>query len=665
MADTRGIRAGRAYVELGVNDQIAKGLRKAEQRLKAFGAGLRSIGTRIFAAGAAVATPLVGAVKAFSDSGDALEKMSRRTGVSVEALSGLGFAAEQSGADLETLETGLRKMQKFLAAAARGSDGASEALGLLRLSIADLANLSPERQFKLIADRLAQINDPTLRAALALELFGKSGTRLLPLLEDGARGIERLQEEARALGLTTSTDAAKKAALLHDTLNILWRVVKKLTTTIGSALADAVIDLSNRMTRAIVAVTAWIRQNQSLIVTVAKVAAGAMAAGAALIAAGALISGVGAVFGWLATAVSGVGAVFGTLAGALGALVTPIGLVVTAIAGLGTAILVYTGAGADALVWLADTFRWLKDGVLKVVGGIADALAAGDITLAAQILWLSLKLAWQQGADALNRVWVTVKKFFVQTAYDMWYGALFAAETVWHGLEVAWIETTAFLSRTWTNFTSDLKDAWAVVQNWLTKRWIDLMHLFGDLTDEQAELAKQMADEDFAEVARKIEDQRGAALTRAEEKRKTRREESRKEHEATVAEIGRQWSEAEKETNERAAAEVARTQEALRKARGELNDAIAKAKQKREEADAAAPPRRRPTDPLAGLEDQLAGLGDFLARKITVTGTFNPLAAAGLGGGDAVERTARNTEQIARHTKRLADAAAIGRVSFA
>ena len=663
MANTKGIRAGRAFVELGVDDRIAKGLQKAERRLKAFGDGLRSLGTRVFAAGAAALTPLLGAVRAFSESGDTLEKMSRRTGVSVEALSELGFAAEQSGADLETLETGLRKMQKSIAAAAAGSDGAVEALARLRLTAADLANLSPEEQFKLIADRLSQVADPTLRAALAMELFGRSGTRLLPLLEDGARGIERLQEEARALGLTLSTDAAKKAAALHDTLNILWRVVKRLTTEIGAVLADAVSDLAGRITRVVVTVTAWVKQNQAVMVSAAKVAAGVMAAGAALVVAGTLISGLGAAFGWLATAVSGVGAVFGALAAVLGALVMPIGLVVAAVAGLGTAILVYTGAGADALAWLGDTFHWLKDGVLAVVGGIADALAAGDITLAAQILWLSLKLAWQQGIDALNRAWATAKQFFVQTAYDMWYGALFAAETVWHGLEVAWIETTAFLSKTWTNFTSDLQAAWGIAQNWLTKRFLELQHLFDDSFD--LDEAKRMADEEFADVARKIEDQRTAALAGAEQKRKTRRTKSQAEHEAAVAEIGRKWNEAEKETNERAAAEVARTQEALRKARSELNDAIAKARQKREEAEAAAPPRRRPTDPLAGLEDQLAGLGDFLARKITVTGTFNPLAATGLGAGDAVERTARNTEQIARHTKRLADAAAVGRLSFA
>jgi len=661
MAGAQGIRAGRAYVELGVDDKIAKGLRAAQRRLKAFGEGLRAIGTRMFAIGAAVLTPMMGAAKAFADSGDALEKMSRRTGVSVEALSELGFAAEQSGADLETLETGLRKMQKTIVEAAAGSDGAVEALARLQLTVADLANLSPEQQFKLIADRLSQIKDPALRAALAIELFGRTGTRLLPLMQDGARGIEQLQEEARTLGLTLSTDAAQKATALRDTLHILWRVLKKLTTEIGAALADAVIDLAGRITRVVVTVTAWIRQNQAIIVSVAKVAAGVMAAGAALVAVGALVSGLGAIFGVLASVVSGVGTVFGVLASMLGALLSPIGLVVAAIAGLGAAILVYTGAGADALAWLGDTFRWLKNGVLKVVGGIADALAAGDIGLAARILWLSLKLAWQEGISVLNRAWLSAKNFFVKTAYDMWYGALFAAETVWHGLEVAWIETTAFLSKTWDRFVGWVWKAWDWCAMQLAKLWNWLKGIFDETFDVKA--ANRAAEAHYRTVKAQIEEFTGRKIAEREERRRREREEAAAEHEATIAVIGEKWTEAERKIDEQTAEAVAATREALEKARAELNEALARARQKREEAEAAAPPRRR-FDLSADLEDQLAGLGELLARKITISGTFNPLAVAGLGG-DAVERTARNTEQIAKHTKRLADAAAVGRLSFA
>ena len=108
MAKSQGIRAGKAFVELGVSDKLTAGLRRAQKRLSAFGSGLRSIGTRITGFGAALAAPLAGSLKVFAAAGDQLDKMSKRTGVSVEALSELGFAAEQSGTNLETFEKGVR-----------------------------------------------------------------------------------------------------------------------------------------------------------------------------------------------------------------------------------------------------------------------------------------------------------------------------------------------------------------------------------------------------------------------------------------------------------------------------------------------------------------------------------------------------------------------------
>ncbi len=663
MAAAQGIRAGRAFIELGVSDKLTKGLRAAQKRLQAFGEGLRSIGTRLGAIGASALTALFGTAKTFADMGDSLDEMSARTGVSVETLSELGFAAELAGADLETLETGIRKMQKTISEAIGGSKSAADALAQLGLTIADLKGLNPEQQFKLIADRISRITDPTLRAALAMEVFGKSGTRLLPLIQDGAKGLAKFQEQARALGLTVSTQAAKDAAVLADALDTVWRVLKQAVFTIGSALAPTITELANKVTRAVVAFMNWVKENKALVVTVFQVAAGVAAAGAALITLGVAASALGAALGGLATIVSGVGTALGIIGSAIAALVSPIGLAITAVAGLGGAIVVYTGAGGEALAWLGEQFRWLRDAIYKVVGGISDALAAGDITLAAQILWLALKLAWQQGVDALNRAWLEAKRFFIGTAQAMWFGALAAAQQVFHALEVAWIETTAFLSKTWTNFTSDLRQAWGIIQNWLTKRWLDLMNLFGQLTDEQAAAAKQMADQEFAEGAAEVERRRTGALTEREQRRQSEREQSAAVNEATLAEIGRQFEEAQKALDADTDAKIAETKRQLAEARKALDEALAEAKRKREEAETEKAPPGKPKLP-GDLKDQLAGVADVLAGKISVTGTFNPAALLGLGG-DAEERTARNTEQIAKHTKRLADAAVTGGLTFA
>src|SRR5690606_16825836 len=152
--------------------------------------------------------------------------------------------AEQSGADIETLETGVRVLQRSINDAERGLSTATDALAELNLTAAQLRALSPEEQFKVVAERLSRITDPSKRAAVAMQLLGRSGTRLLPLLEGGAAGIEELQTQARSLGLTISTETAADAALLNDTLNILWRVLKQGVFVIGSALAPVVIELS-------------------------------------------------------------------------------------------------------------------------------------------------------------------------------------------------------------------------------------------------------------------------------------------------------------------------------------------------------------------------------------------------------------------------------------
>ena len=129
MADAKGIRAGAAYVELAVKDsRLVKGLDAAAKKLKAFGASVAGLGARLVALGGAALAPVAGMVFHFKDAGDALNKMAARTGVSTEALSELGFAAEQSGADLETLEAGLKAMQRNIVSAAGGSRGRGPSL---------------------------------------------------------------------------------------------------------------------------------------------------------------------------------------------------------------------------------------------------------------------------------------------------------------------------------------------------------------------------------------------------------------------------------------------------------------------------------------------------------------------------------------------------------
>ena len=126
-----GIKAGRAYVELGVDDRFTKALRAAQARLQAFGNAVRNIGLGLTAVAAAASAPFVASVKLFSDFGSAIDDAANRTGLTAEAMSELGFAAEQSGTTVESLEKGLRVMQRTLVNAAEDGGAAGEAIAAL------------------------------------------------------------------------------------------------------------------------------------------------------------------------------------------------------------------------------------------------------------------------------------------------------------------------------------------------------------------------------------------------------------------------------------------------------------------------------------------------------------------------------------------------------
>ncbi len=657
MAQAGAIRAGRAFVELFADDsKLVRGLRRASARLKAFGEGVRNIGLKMAGLGAAVVAPLAGAAKSFADMGSKLWDMSKRTGVSVEALSVLGYAAEQSGADVESLEVGLRKMQETVVDAASGSSSAQEALALLGLTVQDLVGLSPEQQFKLIADRIDQIEDPTLKAAAAMEIFGKSGTGLLPMFEGGAAALDAYEAKARKLGIVMSTEDAKAADEFGDALGDLWKVLKQTVFTIGSALAPLLQSLAEKITYAVTVTSQWLRQNKELVVTVLKVAAAVVAGGLALVALGYAITGVAKVMAILATVVGGVGTVLKLLGALLMWMISPIGIVITAVAALGAYILYATGMGAKALGWLGERFNELRQDAADAYQGIADALAAGDIGLAAKILWLTLKMEWQKGVNWISSIWNGALLWLRQRTTEAFYGLVMGLEYIWHGLEVAWIETTAFLSSVWTNFCAGIHHAWMWVVKSLEETWNKIKGLFDSSFD--ADAANAVVEKQYQKARDEMWNQAKKQLGEREAERARQREQARQVHEGTLNELVRQGEGEKQRLQDEYDRKMKSNQDELDAARKEWRDALEQAKKKRQAKEAQGPEKMEgPEDLLAKIRGGVAGLGDLLdqAAKKTIgtAGTFNAAALLGLQAGGVEDRIAQATERTAKGVEGL------------
>lgn len=234
MAGKQDIKAGSAYVELALKGgaSLRKGLAAAVGQLK-------SVATAAATAGAVMGAATVGvfaaATKQFLETGDALDKMRQRTGLSVEAISKLDHAAGQSGASLEDVENGVRKMQREIGKAGDASKETTDALDAMNLRMEDLQKLSPEEQFNTLASEIGKISDPTKRAAMAMQFFGKSGTKLLPMIED----FDALKQEAEDMGFVMSGSAAAASVKLGDKFANLWKTVKFGALALGEALAPA------------------------------------------------------------------------------------------------------------------------------------------------------------------------------------------------------------------------------------------------------------------------------------------------------------------------------------------------------------------------------------------------------------------------------------------
>jgi len=648
--NTNAIRAGRAFVELFADDtKLVRGLRAAERKLRAFGASISRIGRQMAGLGAALLTPLVAAGKAFSNMGDDIAKMSKRTGMSVESLSAMSFAAQQSGTSIEDFEKGVRKMQRTIVDAGMGSKSAADAMGVLGLSYQQLARLSPEEQFKLIADRLSKIKDPTTRAAIAMMIFGRSGTALLPMLEKGAVGIQELTDEAGRLGLMMKSQDAAAAEELNDAFGRMWQVVKMTSYQIGAALAPTLTKLSNWVAGVIAKFNAWIDQNRQVIVTVAKVATSILAGGIALMVFGGMISGLGMVLGKLATTIVFIGTVFKTLGAAILFLTQPIVLVIAALAALGATLLYVTGTGAQALQWLGTRFGQLKQDAVEAFGAIGDALAAGDIALAARILWLTLKMEWTRGINFLEKMWLNFRNFFIRLAYDAFSGALAAATYAWYGLEIGWTETVSFLQKVWNGFSSFFSRTWERMKAIATKAYLWIMSLFDDSINLEA--AYQIVDDEKQKAIDKINQEQQSRGQEIESRRQSRNEDSQKMRDTMLNEIGTDYVNRNKQLDDEYNQRINENTTELQEARKAWRDSLNEAKKKRSEKDRlgtpAAPGYQEPD--LSGL----GGLFDAAAAKMTAAGGFSGFGRFGVEGDSAAERTANGVEQIAKNTKEL------------
>ena len=161
-----------------------------------------------------------------------------------------------------------RRSPKGLAGRRYEGHGAGSQKGLetLGLRVEDLQKLSPDEQFRTLAQAIAGVENPSTQAALAQKLLGGAGRDLLPTLKAGAEGLDALSQEARDNSNIMSTQTVRSAERVNDVMNSAKDAIR------GVAL-QAFEFILPYIERAVVWVKTWIDENRDLI-AVAKAVGG-------------------------------------------------------------------------------------------------------------------------------------------------------------------------------------------------------------------------------------------------------------------------------------------------------------------------------------------------------------------------------------------------------
>lgn len=441
--------------------------------------GTVAVTTAVAGTGAA----LIGAANNTAEYGDNIDKMSQKLGLSAEAYQTWDYILGQSGTDIDKMAVGMKTLTNKLDDAKNGSADAQAMFAKLGLSMEDLQGMSREEVFEAAITGFQGMADSTERAALANDLFGKSGQELTPLFNTSVEETEALKKASEDLGFVLSNDAVKASADYVDSLDTMQRTF----SGVGNGL---MVELLPPLTDFMTKIADFIANTDLSPVTdtigSAVTALGDFISGLDIEAAGqafgVVVEGIGAAvsIAWdvVSTIFDSLQTGFDTIAGSL----TDVGIdwddvwngisdVMQTVADLiGSAIELI----ADTIAWLiteAQTegtyFNTVWENIQTAVSTAADVIQGVIDTISAL-----LKGDWEGAWESAKGVVDTYLDGISKICENTWNFIKDTAETVWEGIKSAIEEPVKNLKETvagvWDAVSSKASEIWNGIRDTVT-----------------------------------------------------------------------------------------------------------------------------------------------------------------------------------------------------
>lgn len=197
------------------------------------------------------------AVSNFTALGDSIDKAAIRAGVTTGALQKLRLAARYGGSSAEEMDTAISKLSYQMGQMSSGNnDNLVKMFKELGITWKDSKGKARDAAsvMRELADAVQANTDPTKRLTLLSAVFGDDmAAHLVPVLQDGAEGLDAVAKKAEELGIVMSDVDTKRAAKLSDTMTTFREVLGGVANKVGATLAPALITLIEKMQEVIVA----------------------------------------------------------------------------------------------------------------------------------------------------------------------------------------------------------------------------------------------------------------------------------------------------------------------------------------------------------------------------------------------------------------------------
>lgn len=193
------------------------------------------------AAGAATAL-----VESAGRQAEVLEQTSQKTGIAVTTLQSWTVAMAQSGLGMDSLTRGVKTLSDQIVQSRNPNSQAAEKFAELGLTATSVDGVLEQ-----LADRFDMMPDGADKTRIAVELFGKAGQDLIPILNRGSAGFRESMEQSKALGAVLSTETVKALSTADDAFDTLGVATKAASNQLAGLMAPAVTAVTESLTKGI------------------------------------------------------------------------------------------------------------------------------------------------------------------------------------------------------------------------------------------------------------------------------------------------------------------------------------------------------------------------------------------------------------------------------